>query len=186
MKNLNYSGLVVLLLLASVFIGCEKDMEPVEQIDNTLQQVTTWRMLMFSDAIQPTQLSYRDLDADGPDDPITISGGTAAANSVFRTQLELFDETMFPQLDVNAFIKNNSATYQVFYVGNGIDITVVADDEDVNGNPMGLLTDVTTGDPGVGSVTIILRSNPSKNSSNNPVSAGGQTIGEVTIPLTIE
>jgi len=87
---------------------------------------------------------------------------------------------------INDFINSNSAPYQVFFVGNGIDLAVEYSDEDINGNPIGLDTQITTGDPAEGSITIILRANPIKNNSNNPVAAGGETIGEVTIPLVIE
>lgn len=173
------------MLIALITVGCEKEETPVIPMGETLEQVTTWRMLMFSNQIQPTQLSSRDLDGDGPDEPV-ISGGRAAANTVFRGQIELFDETMFPELEVNEFILNNSASYQLFFVGNGIDLTVTYSDEDINGNPIGLDTQITTGDPAEGSITIILRANPTKNSSNNPTAAGGETVGEVTIPLTIE
>jgi len=186
MKRSVFSSMIYILLTAVVLIRCGKDpVEPMEQIDDTLQQVTTWRMLMFSQQIQPTQLSYRDLDADGPDEPI-ITGGRAAANTTFRGQLEMFDETMFPELEINEYIKNNSSSFQIFFVGNGIDLNVTYTDEDINGNPIGLDTEIVTGDPGEGSITIILRQSPLKNNSNNPVAAGGETIGEVTIPLVLE
>ena len=184
MNRIHYKTLFLSLVAVIVLGSCGKDDPPVI-ITPAIETITTFRLLMFPDLDKPFQISYRDTDGSGPRDPIIVTD-EGVANTGYSSELTLLDESIVPEKDINSEILAESVNYQIFYVGNGIDFTLDYEDEDVNGNPIGLKTRITFGDAADGSMTIIVRYNPTKNSSNNPTSAGGTTIAEVTIPLKIE
>lgn len=184
MNKLDFKTILLSLVAIVVLNSCGKDDPPVI-VTPSIDTITTFRLLMFPDLDKPFQISYRDIDGDGPIDPIIVTD-EGAANTGYRSELTLLDETVVPENDINAEILAESVNYQVFYVGNGIDFTLDYEDEDANGDPIGLKTRITFGDAADGSMTIIVRSNPTKNFSNDPNQAGGTTVAEVTIPLKIE
>ena len=63
-------------------------------------------------------------------------------------------------------------------------------DADDNGNPIGILTTLTTGEVGSGNLRIVLRYGPNKNAdgvfSGDITNAGGETDIEVVFPITIQ
>ena len=64
------------------------------------------------------------------------------------------------------------------------------EDEDGDGNPIGLETTMITGDPSTGTLTVILRHEPDKNadgvSDGDITNAGGETDIEVDFPVVIK
>jgi hypothetical protein len=64
------------------------------------------------------------------------------------------------------------------------------DDSDSNGDPVGIVTTVHTGDTGNGLLTITLRHEPDKSATGvaggDITNAGGDTDLEVTFPVMVE
>ena len=70
------------------------------------------------------------------------------------------------------------------------DLQIVYADTDSNGNPLGLLTSVTTGEAGSGIIQVILRHKPDKTASGvasgDITSAGGETDIDIEFAVTVE
>ena len=80
--------------------------------------------------------------------------------------------------------------HQFFFQSTISDLTITYDDQDADGNPLGLNSTLTTGAATEGSITIILRHEPDKFaagvSDGEITNAGGETDIEVTIPVSVQ
>ena len=87
-------------------------------------------------------------------------------------------------------IQQSLPKHQFFYqvTVNGLDVAY--DDMDDDGNPIGLLTTLTTNGVGAGTMTVVLRHEPDKNavgvSTGNIANAGGETDIEVTFDVDVQ
>ena len=177
------------MVLTAIFFltACEKD-DPVIPNEEELITTLTYTLTPSGGGATVT-LSFRDLDGDGGNDP-TIGGGTLAANKTYTGTLELFNEVETPRENITTEIQEEDEEHQFFFKSNVDDLTIAYTDQDDDGNPVGLNTSLTTGEPSSGSITIILRHEPNKTasgvSSGDIANAGGETDIEVVFPIDVE
>jgi hypothetical protein len=91
---------------------------------------------------------------------------------------------------VNPDIECDAENHQVFYrISEGLDMTITYDDTDGNGNPLGIRTILTTGQPSSGQLTITLIHGPNKFadevSAGDITNAGGLVDFECTFDVEI-
>ena len=82
-------------------------------------------------------------------------------------------------------------THQVFYLGRqGLNFDVTYKDLDDNGYPFGLLTDMQTGEAGIGLLTLTVVHRPDKTASGvsngDMTNAGGSTDLQVDFEIRVE
>jgi hypothetical protein len=134
-------------------------------------------------------MTFQDLDGDGGNDPI-ITGGTLDTNQTYTGSLELLNESETPVEDITIEIREEDEEHQFFFQSSLADLTIGYNDQDADGNPIGLSSTITTGAAGTGNITIILRHEPSKSAANvsdgDITNAGGETDIEVTFPVDIQ
>ncbi len=179
-------SLLFLALTLAVITSCEKE-EP--EVPNEEELITTLRY-----TLTPTLggsvvvLEFKDLDGDGGDDPI-ITSGTLDANASYSGSIVLLNEAENPVENISLEVAEEDDEHQFFFSSTA-GITVAYNDQDDDGNPLGLATTVTTGEAGSGELTVILRHEPDKNASGvnegKIDNAGGETDIEVSFPVTIQ
>lgn len=102
----------------------------------------------------------------------------------------MFNEVETPRENITTEIQEEDEEHQFFFQSNVDDLTIAYTDQDDDGNPVGLNTSLTTGEPSSGSITIILRHEPNKTasgvSSGDIANAGGETDIEVVFPIDVE
>ncbi|MFT6148889.1 MAG: hypothetical protein ACJAUH_001575, partial [Saprospiraceae bacterium] len=80
--------------------------------------------------------------------------------------------------------------HQFFFQTTLNDLEVIYDDQDADGNPIGLTTTVTTGNSDTGTITIILKHEPNKSAAGvingDITNAGGETDIEVTFGVDVQ
>lgn len=91
---------------------------------------------------------------------------------------------------LNAYIVADAENHQVFYrISEGLDMTITYDDTDGHGNPLGIRTRLTTGQPSSGQLTITLIHSPNKFadvvSDGDITNAGGTVDFECTFDVEI-
>lgn len=171
--------------LVVFFASCDDD-DPV--IDNEEEVITrvTWTLTPDDAANETVVFSFVDTDGDGGNDPVLSTTGSLVANASYSGSATFAneDEQITPE------IVEEDDEHQIFFVvSGGLNLTPVYDDMDDDGNPIGLLTTVTTGDASTGSVQIVLRHEPTKGAAatiDNPAAAGGETDVEVTFSASIQ
>ena len=127
-------------------------------------------------------LTSRDLDGDGPNDPVVTISGALASGTTYDGAITLSNETESPAEDITAEVSEEGADHQFFFT-SGIG-TVAYDDIDSNGDPIGLEFTLTTSTATTGNLTIILRHEPNKSatgvSGGDITNAGGETDVDVS------
>ncbi|MBT3173884.1 MAG: type 1 periplasmic binding fold superfamily protein [Lentimicrobiaceae bacterium] len=179
-------SLSVIAMSMLLFTGCKKD-DPV--IPNEEEVITTLNYTLIpSDGGTPVVLSFQDLDGDGGDPPV-ITGGTLAMNTTYDGSLELLNETETPPGDITEEVEEEALEHQFFFQTSIGGVSFTYEDTDTNGNPIGILTKVTTEGSGNGTITVILRHEPDKDASGvsngDITNAGGETDIEVVFNVEV-
>ncbi len=186
MQSVNNFFLLVAVAALFSFNSCKKD-DPV--IPNEEEIITSLNYILTpasgGDAIS---LTFQDLDGEGGNAPI-VTGGTLSANTNYTGVLSLRND--IEATDISAEIRGEDEDHQFFFqVLNGLNLTVSYDDQDENSNPVGLSTNLVTGEASQGQLTIILRHQPDKSANGvaegDVTNAGGETDIEVTFDITIQ
>lgn len=181
--------LLLLLLTAVLFFPSCEDDDP--EIDNEEELITNMVItLMPQSGGTSVTLSFEDLDGDGGNAP-TITGGTLAANTTYNGSISLENRSVSPAEDITEEVSEEDLEHQFFYLPSAsLNLDARYADQDPDGNPLGLLFTLTTGQASTGTLTAILRHEPDKSASGvaggDPTNAGGETDIEVDFPVTIQ
>lgn len=168
-------------------LSCSNDEnEPI--IAFAPKPITTVEILLTDDAKNNELFSFRDLDGAGGEEPV-VRNNILRANTSYTSVLLMLDESVEPASDITSQVAREDIDHQVFYVVDGSNMSVEYLDSDSAGNPLGILTNITTGEPGTSTLTIVLRNQPDKvaagTSANNIDGAGGNTDIEVTFEVEV-
>lgn len=178
------SSFLFAFLLCCVFISCDDD-DP--EVPNEEELITVLNYVLTPmNGGTPVTLNFTDMDGDGGNDPV-ITGGTLAQNTTYSGQMDLLgvDESITEE------IEEEDDEHQFFFNTNNLSgINIQYDDQDDNGNPVGLKTTLTTTGASTGTLTVILRHQPDKDASgvSDGVidNAGGETDIEVTFDIDVQ
>lgn len=176
-----------LAVFAFAFTSCDDDDDTPAPINE--EEVITTMNVMLNDGTTTKMLSVTDDDGDGPNQPV-FTVDDLDANTTYSGSIQFLNETETPVEDKTAEIAEEDLDHQVFFVpSSGLDLTVTYNDQDANGNPVGLDFTLTTGDASTGTLTIILLHEGDKNaagvSAGDPTNAGGETDIEADFSITI-
>jgi hypothetical protein len=185
MKN----GFYILLLTCTItaFFSC-KDKDPV--LENPEELITTL-VLTFNPHGGGTPVLFQFQDLDGPGgNPPQITAGALTAQTMYHAAVYALNASVSPAIDVTAEILDEAEDHQFFFIVSGVQITHTYDDQDINGNPIGIINTFVTGDPANGTLAVVLRHEPDKFAAGvkdgNIANAGGETDIEVVFPLVIQ
>lgn len=186
MKNFHFLIIPIgLVILAS---GCkDNDPEPVNQEE----LITTLRLHFEAQGTsEHFHFEFIDIDGDGGDDPV-ITTSPMSANTTYSMQVEILDEAVTPVVDIGAEVREEDEEHQMFYIiSASLHLTYQYEDEDANGNPLGLENTFQTGAASQGTLTVVLRHEPDKFgtgvSDGDITNAGGDTDIQVEFPVTIQ
>ena len=171
-------------LLAIAMIGCSDDDTPV--VINEEEVITTVILTLTPESGDQVVLTTQDLDGDGPDEPVTIITGSFNENTQYQGAVRFLNETETPAEEITNEVIEEADEHQVFYtVSNGLNITTEYQDEDSNGNPLGVSIILETGAVSEGNLIVTLRHEPVK-PNDGLDSAGGETDITTTFDVTIE
>lgn len=118
--------------------------------------------------------------------------GNLARNAQYAGIVGIWDKTTEPSIYWNREILEEPSKYQLFYESSIEDLTISYDqiDVDLDGNPIGLMPFIRTGQAGSGTLKITWRKNPNKLAEGvqdgRIDEAGGETVFEVTFELNVE
>lgn len=185
MKNLK---ILAFLFIATLTItSCSDDDNP--EIINEEEVITTMNVTLASGS-QTITLQSRDIDGDGPSEPVITVSGNLAANTTYNGTIELLNETESPAEVITEEVEEEGTDHQFFYLTSGAISTTSYVDYDTNNHPVGIEFSLVTGDAGTASLQIVLRHQPEKSASGvsngDITNAGGETDFTATFPITVE
>ena len=188
--------LLTLVLITNFIVSCSNDDDNTPPPPVNEEEVITTLTVTFMPQGGGTnvELKTQDLDGDGPDAPLVTISGSFEANTTYTGTVEFLNELENPAEDITVEVEEEALEHQVFFIVTNNLGTVMYNDEDANGNPIGL--DITfqtadTPDPINGAMTVILRHEPDKDaagvSDGDITNAGGETDLQATFaPITVE
>ncbi|AZJ31522.1 hypothetical protein SAMN05444344_2065 [Tenacibaculum mesophilum] len=188
MKNIKL--LAILFTSALAITSCSSDDNPVPVNEEEVITTVTVKLTPQGGGDTVT-LQSKDLDGDGPNDPV-VTGGTLAANTTYNGEITLLNELEDPAENITEEVAEEADEHQFFYnVTGGIASTFsYAGDNDANGNPVGINFTVATGAAGSGNYVFILRHEPNKGASGvkegDITNAGGETDVQVSFKVEIQ
>lgn len=182
MKNMKF--LTTVVLASTLFIGCSKDDAP-EPVNEEEVITTLTVTLVPNDGSTTITLQTRDLDGDGPNEPI-ITTGNFATGVTYSGRIVLLNETVDPADDITEEVEKESLEHQFFFTtGGDLDITISNENLDSNGNKLGTEFTLLAGAVSTGTLTFTLRHEPTK--PNTGLSdAGGETDVSATFNVSVE
>jgi len=174
-------------LLATLFlVSCNGDDDTPEEV-NEQEIITTLTVVLTPEGANvPLLLQSRDLDGDGPDEPV-LSLDTLPANTVFDGTIVLLNELETPPENITFEVIEEADEHQMFYIpGSGVNIEVTDLDNDPDGNPLGVNFTLTTGAASSGNFNVVLRHEPNKPNDGTLGDAGGETDISVNFQVVIQ
>ncbi|WP_282124105.1 type 1 periplasmic binding fold superfamily protein [Algibacter mikhailovii] len=181
--------IVILSLLAGAFLACSDDDTP--EIINEEEVITTLTATLTPlGGGTSIELKTFDGDGDGPNPPVVTVSGNLLANTSYNGSLDLLNETVSPAESITDEIAEEDDEHQFFFQAtNGI-AAFQYNDQDDDGNPIGLSFTLNAGNAGTGTITITLRHEPNKSadgvSDGDITNAGGETDISATFPVVVE
>lgn len=187
MKNTKNILWALPLFSILLFTSCEKD-DP--DVPNEEELITT---LVYTLTPQgggtAVEFRFTDLDGDGGNAPVIVNG-TLAANTVYDGVITLLNEAESPAENISEEVQAEAEEHQLFFAVAGASATIAYADTDADGNPIGLLSTLTSAGASSGTLTITLRHEPNKSATGvvagNIANAGGETDIEVTFDVTVQ
>ena len=142
---------------------------------NEEELITTVNIVFTPTSGSAVTMKYYDEDGGNGAAAPVVTGGTLTANTAYSVTLEILNESVNPTEDITVEISEEAEDHQFFFeVSSSLNLTLTSyDDQDGNGNPIGLENTFTTGAASSGTLKVILRHEPNK-------SASGVSSGDIT------
>ena len=166
-------------------LGCSDD-DTTPEIINEDELITTVILTLTPDSGDQVVLTTIDLDGDGPDEPVTTVVGSFSENTQYQGAVQFLNETEDPAEDITQEVIEEADEHQVFYtISEGLNIQTTYEDQDTQGNPLGVQITLSTGAASEGSLTVTLRHEPVK-PNDGLESAGGETDISTSFDVSIQ
>ena len=193
MKNLKNQLLVMVSIFA--LASCSKDDEVVPVVPPAVneEEVITTVTTVFTEAggTNTVTLKSKDLDGDGPGQPVVTAVGTFALNKTYNGVISVLNESVTPAKNISAEILTEAVDHQFFYQKTGnlpsfnyTPLAAASDNYDSNGKPLGYKTTLVTTTAATGTLKVTLRHQGDKSKPNvangDITNATGATDFEVT------
>lgn len=184
--------LSMFLITGALISSCSNDDDTLPEPVNEEEVITTLSISLSPEGGgENVLLTYRDLDGDGPNAPVTTVSGNLTASTTYSGSVQVLNELESPAEDITEEVAEEGDEHQFFYtLGTSLNATVNYNDLDANGMPVGIGFDLITGDASSGNLTVTLRHEPNKTaagvSEGDIANAGGETDAEATFDITIE
>lgn len=176
--------LAVLFISALAFTGCSEDDHDHDDDHDHEEEVITTLTYTLTSGNSTVTLVYDDPDGDGSAAPTWTVSGPLAASTTYTGVIKLENKTEDPAEDITPEIIAEGDEHEFFYT-NDAGLTVTKTDTDGT-NPIGVETTLVTGAAGSGTLTIVLKHEPTKPNDGTATGAGGSTDIEVTFNVTVQ
>ncbi|PWH81545.1 type 1 periplasmic binding fold superfamily protein [Algibacter marinivivus] len=180
--------LLALLFISTLAISCSNDDDGHgDDHDSEEELITTvvYTLTNNADNTDVVTLTFTDLDGEGGADGTYDISGPLTANATYTGGIKLWNATENPAEDITEEVEGEADEHEFFY-SNTAGLTITKTDVDGNGNPVGIETTIATGSAATGSITVILKHEPTKPNNGTSSDAGGSTDVEVTFSIEVQ
>lgn len=173
--------LSILFISTLIFTGCSDDDNPDPVNEEEVISIVNITLVNTTNSNDTVILSWVDTDEDGTVDTVTNNAAfTANASYTGSITLANQEEAITPE------VQAEDDEHQFFYSATNNIATFSYDDQDGNGNPVGLSFTMNTGNAGRGSLAVVLKHEPTKPNDGTAANAGGSTDLEISFDVTVQ
>jgi len=190
MNTLNTNTLKTIKLIALFFIATltitscsDDDHDHDHDHEEELITTVTYTLTNGNDVVT---LKFTDLTGESTDDATYEVSGPLTANATYTGVLKLENETESPAEDITEEVKAEDDEHEFFFASSVSGLAITKTDTDGNGNPVGIESSLTTGPAGSGTLTVVLKHEPTKPNDGTSANAGGSTDLEVTFTISVQ
>lgn len=171
-NRLNFFLLAMIIVSLFTVTACQQDDDDMPDPDNE-QEVITTVQLNFTPDGGGAALTFVFSDEDGPGgNAPAVDDIVLAANTTYEVTVDFLDRSnpADPEF-ITEEVQEEAEEHLVCYVVAGSVPALTIKDQDVNGDPLGLIASITTGTAGTGTLTVILKHEAAKDAAD-PCSTG--------------
>lgn len=159
------------LILATTIIafisGCKKVDEPEPEENPELITSVELQFTNTANSADVRTFAFRDPDGPGGNAPTQFDTIQLDNNTDWELVVTLLDESVTPAENITDEVEAESDEHQFFFtVSAGLNFIINYNDADVNGDPIGIINTVNTGDVSSGTFTVILKHQPNTKDGN--------------------
>jgi hypothetical protein len=185
-NTIKITRLLALLFISTlIFTACSDHHDDDTDHGSDEELITTVRYTL-ANGNDIVTLTFSDPDGEGGNNGTYTVSGNLTANMTYTGIVELLNETESPAEDVTEEVKAEADVHEFFYTSDVSGLAITKTDTDGNGNPLGIETSLTTVRAGLGTLTIVLKHEPTKPNNGSSASAGGSTDVEVVFNITVQ
>ncbi len=180
-----FKFLALMMMAGSLLLNtsCNKD-DDDNGPENEQELITTVSLTFVDQNSVSSVFQFVDLDGPGGNPPI-IPDIILEDNETYQLFVAFLDESDPGNVkNITEEVEEESNEHLVCFEGSGFNILPLAQDTDDNGDPLGLISSLTTGDSGPGSLRVLLKHEPDKG-VGDPCSTG-ETDVDVTFPVIFQ
>jgi hypothetical protein len=179
--------LAVLFISTVTFSSCSSN-DDHDDHDHEEELITTvtYTLTNEENAQDVVTLKLTDLDGLGGQDGTYDISGPLTANATYTGSISLLNETESPAENITEEVEAEGDEHEFFYSSSISGLLITKTDDDGNGNTIGIESSLTTASAGSGTLTIILKHEPTKPNDNTAVGAGGSTDAEATFNIEVQ
>lgn len=186
MKTIKFLSTAIFASALIFSCSSDDDSNPLPVNDEEVITTMTITLQPFDEQASSIILQTRDLDGDGPLEPVVTVSGDLTENTQYYGSITILNETEDPAENMTAEIEEESLDHQFFYtIGSGLNAITYYNDVDPNLNPIGLDFVLEANTVSSGSITFTLRHEPNKPNIGLE-DAGGETDIEATFNVSIQ
>lgn len=174
--------LAILFISVLTFTACSDDHDDDDH-DHEEELITTvtYTLTNGNDVVT---LTFEDLDGEGGNTGTSNVSGPLTANATYTGTIKLENTTESPSENITEEILAEADEHEFFYT-NTAGLTITKTDTDGT-NPLGIETTVVAGAAGTGTLSIILKHEPTKPNDGTSAGAGGSTDVEITFNVIVQ
>lgn len=178
--------LAVLFISSLVITSCSSDDDGGGENDEEVITTVIYTLINTADVNDTVTLTFTDLDGEGGANGTYDVSGPLTANASYSGSMQLWNATENPPEDINEEVQNEADEHEFFYSSSAAGVAITKTDFDLDNNPLGLMTTLTTGAAGSGNLNVVLRHEPSKPNDGTLAGAGGSTDVDVTYTISVQ
>jgi hypothetical protein len=165
MKNKTIRSMIAAFVIATVWIGCKKDSDPVPTPTppSNEEEVITTMKLKFVDSSNTSNIRYatfRDPDGDGGLSYDIFDTIMLEPNKTWFTTVYILNETVSPIDTISNEVLEEAVDHLFCFSPTGVSASVVKTDLDINSRPIGLQSKWFTMVAGYGTMQVSLKHQP--------------------------
>lgn len=170
-------------IAVALFASCKKASNPNDE--NEHEAINKVELVFSRPGSASVTFLMEDPDGDGGNPPTRIDTVKLTANLSYTLDVRIKNIASGRETDLTPSIVTQGKAHELFFIPSGVNLTVVKNDRDASGYPIGLNSTWTVGGAGTGSILLKLMHKSGIKGPNDAPTLGHADL-QVAVPCRIQ